>query len=253
MDGAIRLYKQAFKMWPALDSVTVGGLPRGVRDEAFNAGLSAMLLPSISVPMARLSRVVRQQSLLKAEDIAEIEDLRGRVLEVEQLAVNNPENAGHHAKVCVFLNNPPRFPAMETPESRAVIEKMLRFARGAWLQEDWSGDAGGLEGLHGLCFESLSIRVVEHWTYTEGGGLTDPLHYDVDSVLTIVALLHDDFEGGVFRTNEADGTHAEHAMVKGDAIVFLSHKYHNITPLMRGMRKSLVIELWQGGTGHAGR
>ena len=33
VDGAIKLYRQAFKSWPALDGVTIGGLPLGVREE----------------------------------------------------------------------------------------------------------------------------------------------------------------------------------------------------------------------------
>ena len=49
--------------------------------------------------------------------------------------------------------------------------------------------------------------MIEHWQYSVGGGLTDPFHNDVGSVLTIVAMLSraDDFEGGIFRTHETDG------------------------------------------------
>lgn len=102
---------------------------------------------------------------------------------------------------------------------------------------------------------SLSIRVVEHWHYDVGGGLVDNYHYDTDSVITIVALLSDasDFDGGTFRTFEHDGTHLEHPMLQGDVICFLSHKYHNIVALTRGIRRSMVVELWQGGIGHDGR
>jgi predicted 2-oxoglutarate/Fe(II)-dependent dioxygenase YbiX len=101
----------------------------------------------------------------------------------------------------------------------------------------------------------LSVRVVEHWQYEIGGGLTDPKHYDENSVLTLVTLLSDekDLTGGVFRTLEADGTHLEHPMKRGDAICFVSHKYHNVTPVTRGSRTSLVIELWQGTNSEGGR
>jgi predicted 2-oxoglutarate/Fe(II)-dependent dioxygenase YbiX len=76
----------------------------------------------------------------------------------------------------------------------------------------------------------LSSRVAEHWEYSVGGGLVDPLHYDVDSVLTIVALLFDEttFEGGTFRTYEAYDSQHEHPMAQGDVICFVSHKYHNV-------------------------
>ena len=85
--------------------------------------------------------------------------------------------------------------------------------------------------------------------------MIDDFHYDVDSVITIVALLNEsgDYDGGDFRTYECDSSHSVHAMEKGDAVCFVSHKYHNITAVTRGFRKSLVVELWQGGVGHCGR
>ena len=33
---------------------------------------------------------------------------------------------------------------------------------------------------------------------------------------------------------------------KGDAALFLSHKYHNVLPVTSGKRHVLVIELWNG-------
>lgn len=36
VNSAISIYKKAFRMWPALDSITLGGLPQGVRHEAQN-------------------------------------------------------------------------------------------------------------------------------------------------------------------------------------------------------------------------
>ena len=100
-----------------------------------------------------------------------------------------------------------------------------------------------------------ACRVIEHWEYEVGGGLPDDYHYDTDSVLTLVALLSEasDFDGGTFRTYECGDTQLEHTLNQGDVICFLSHKYHNIVPLTRGVRKSLVVELWQGGVGHEGR
>jgi len=90
---------------------------------------------------------------------------------------------------------------------------------------------------------------VELWHYEPGGGLTDEQHYDAGSVITIVCLACEgsDFTGGVFRTWEVGGEHLEHAMAHGDVICFVSHKYHNVTPVLSGRRVSLVIELWQGG------
>jgi len=76
------------------------------------------------------------------------------------------------------------------------------------------------------------------------------------SVLTLVVALNDpttDFDGGVFRTHEADGTQREHRLAPGDCLCLVSHKYHNVTPVTRGTRRSLVVELWEGGSRLHGR
>jgi hypothetical protein len=33
---------------------------------------------------------------------------------------------------------------------------------------------------------------------------------------------------------------------KGDAALFVSHKYHNVRPITAGKRTVLVVELWEG-------
>ena len=33
---------------------------------------------------------------------------------------------------------------------------------------------------------------------------------------------------------------------RGDAVVFRSEKIHNVSPITRGLRQSLVVELWAG-------
>ena len=256
VNGAISLYRKAFKVWPALDSVTCGGLPLSVREEAIAAGLSDILMDVVDVGSARATQVVISKGLLTAADLADIESVRQTAVADQTILENNPENATHFHKENTFLHMPPTFYAYEL--APVVIGKMLHFAGEAWEQADWSGTADCPGPLYAVSarggLPSLSIRVVEHWKYDVGGGLFDPVHYDVDSVLTIVALLNDehDFDGGCFRTNEPDGS-LEHPMCQGDVICFLSHKYHNITALTRGVRKSLVVELWQGGVGHTGR
>ena len=53
---------------------------------------------------------------------------------------------------------------------------------------------------------------------------------DQGSLLTIDVLLTDpaDIEGGVLQTLEADDQLRGHAWERGDALVFLSHKYHTL-------------------------
>lgn len=256
VEGAIRLYRRAYRMWPALDSITHGGLPRSVREEAIAAGLTEGLIDPVDVGSARAARVMHTRALLTADDIAAVEAVRLQVLNGQSELENNPQNAGHMLKVGTFLNNPPAYCMVN--EAPQVVGKMVRFAMQAWEAAGWSGTCDGCPGplarIEGGV-PSLSLRVIERWQYEVGGGLVDPRHYDVDSVLTIVALLSEssDFDGGVFRTFEPDDRHLEHPMQQGDVICFPSHKFHNITPLTRGVRRSLVVELWQGGVGQAGR
>jgi hypothetical protein len=256
VDGAISLYKRAFRQWPALDSISDGGLPRGVREQALTAGPACpcRLLSVIDVAAARASSVLCSRALFTAADLADIEAVRKGIADSEDILDNNPQNATHKHKMATFLNNPPVHSVRN--QAPHIIGKMLRFGLQAWEQASWGGSAEQPGPLHSVAgMPSLSIRVVEHWTYGVGGGLVDPEHYDVDSILTIVGLLSEasDYEGGAFRTYESDGSHLTHTMDQGDVICFLSHKYHNITPLTKGVRKSLVMELWQGGVGHSGR
>lgn len=235
-------------MWPALDSNTKGGLPSAVRDEARAARVSCRLLDFISVSQARESCVMHAPSLLSVHDIADVETVRCTIASLQSSLSNNPQNATHHHKVATFMNNPPEYPLRA--QAPHVVGKMVRFAMQAWKQANWSGDAvepGPLYEVQGGV-PALSVRVIEHWEYSVGGGLVDAEHYDVDSILTIVVLLSkaDEYAGGLFRTNEVGERHMIHEMNQGDAICFLSHKYHNITPLTWGCRKSLVMELWQG-------
>ena len=50
----------------------------------------------------------------------------------------------------------------------------------------------------------------------------------------------------LLQTLEADGTLLSHEWERGDALVFLSHKYHCVSQLTRGTRQVVVCELWQG-------
>jgi hypothetical protein len=42
----------------------------------------------------------------------------------------------------------------------------------------------------------------------------------------------DEYEGGAFQTLEADGTIKAHQYEQGDALVFVSHKYHCVAPVI---------------------
>ncbi|KAH8064094.1 hypothetical protein JL721_8500 [Aureococcus anophagefferens] len=89
----------------------------------------------------------------------------------------------------------------------------------------------------------VNFRTAEYHQYQPGGGLRDARHYDAGSLITMDLMLAApgaDFEGGAFVTPEADG------FDKGDLVLFVSHKYHNVEPVTRGTRVVLVAEPWRG-------
>ena len=94
----------------------------------------------------------------------------------------------------------------------------------------------------------IAPRCVEYHTVTPGGSLPFPTHYDAGSLVTIDVLLTDpsEFEGGQFSTLESDGTMQPHAFQKGDALAFVSHKFHCVSKVTAGQRNVLVMELWEG-------
>jgi hypothetical protein len=239
-----------------LDSVpTDGGLPRGVREDVDKIGfICEGMIAAIDCTLARESEVICERNLFGEEELSLIDTIVKEVQDRESVIDNNSQNAGHHKKICTFLSNPPH----NTFQKHTILlDKILHFAQFAWDKGKYSGTEqklGPLHAVHGGV-ASLHLRLVEHWEYSPGGGLVDPDHYDNNSVLTIVCLLSDSstFEGGIFRTNEPNGKMIEHTMNRGDVICFVSHKLHNVLPLTSGTRRSMVIELWQGGSGHHGR
>ena len=103
---------------------------------------------------------------------------------------------------------------------------------------------------------ALSVRCIELHLYTAGGGLTDPGHNDLGSVLTLSVMLSDpgpSERGGRFTTTDALGNTTAHELQKGDAILLCSETVHNVTTLAAGERNALVIELWTGKTNRRDR
>lgn len=260
--GAMRYYTKAYRQWASLDSILEGGVPVDVRKEAVQAGYlespQNVLLDVMDTTKARASTAVvcaSQQPLLSHEGIANLLKLQSSIYESQSPLENNPENQRHAHKQACMMNNPPHYRLQN--QYPAIVGKLLAFCQYACNEGEWASPGGPLEHVpqHDSILQTLSIRVMELWEYQVGGGLTDPYHYDTDSVITLVALLSDPshFDGGDFRTYELGDTHTTHPLGRGHAVAFCSHKYHNITPITRGCRKSLVMELWQGGVGHEGR
>lgn len=197
-------------------------------------------LPEVSV--ARKSKVVRAEQLLDSSDRANIAQVLREIAASEPPAhfgTNTLENADQSAKRCTFLHRRLDLLCSKAP---GVLEKVKFFAAQAFDSAGWGCVDGPLANFSET--DSLRVRVAEHWEYQRGGKLDDPWHYDGGSVMTVVVLLHDDFVGGAFCTHEPDGTMLEHPIRAGDAVCFVSHKYHNVSEVIAGVRRSLVVELW---------
>ena len=91
----------------------------------------------------------------------------------------------------------------------------------------------------------LHIRCVELHAYSVGGALVTPGHRDNGSKRTLIVQLSDAdaFDGGRFVTWH-EGAPVPHEMAAGDGLLIDSERMHNVQPVTRGLRHSLVIELW---------
>lgn len=102
----------------------------------------------------------------------------------------------------------------------------------------------------------ISVRVAEYHEMRVGGSLRNVEHYDIGSLLTVDIMLQEATEGAVFQTlestaqdqdrNDSNPYIKSHHFEAGDALVFVSHKYHCVSPLLEGSRKVLVVEFWSG-------
>jgi len=99
----------------------------------------------------------------------------------------------------------------------------------------------------------LNFRTCEIHEYGARGQLEECGHYDAGSLVTLDIMLADpakDFGGGNLLFPRVDGSVESVHLRKGDAAVFLSHKYHNVEPVTHGRRRVLVLELWDGPVRH---
>lgn len=195
---------------------------------------------SIDELLAQRTSVVYYPRLLEEADLEEV-----RKCQRAQLASGiRPQQHPHKRRT--FLSGGGAAAGGLQGCAPAVAARLVQAAARAHELGGWSEQVG--DALGDVDMHRLRIRVAEFWEYEPGGGLVDDYHYDTGSIVTIVCLAgkETDFTGGVFRTFEADGTHAEHILECGDALCLLSHKYHNVTPVITGHRHTLVLELWQG-------
>lgn len=120
------------------------------------------------------------------------------------------------------------------------IEKIIDAAFEADKGEGWNifkGNKG-----------DIKVRVIELHTVLKNGALAEQKHNDFGSHVTIDVMCssNDAFKGGEFCTLETDGNLKSYNFLKGDALIFPSHKYHCIQPVQEGERRVFVVELWEG-------
>ena len=202
-----------------------------------------MPLSNFDEATAQLTQCVRVRGLLSRDDIAAVHRagkeyaLRNPDATIDRSAWGQPSGTW----LVTFLNTDGAFESM-LPE----LYERIRRAAVTVDREHWNVTAD---------IEHVNYRVVEYHTMRSSldgkptkGGLHTKRHCDQGSLITIDILLTDpaDIDGGVLQTLEADGTLLDHSWEQGDALFFLSHKYHCVSELTRGTRNVMVCELWQG-------
>jgi len=104
--------------------------------------------------------------------------------------------------------------------------------------------------------KKLNFRTIEVHEYLPGGGLPERKHYDAGSLITVDVILADGFEGGKLYCpvyGEDENVVVRREVVEGggfsnvgDAVIFPSHKFHNVSQVTSGKRIVLVMEIWEG-------
>lgn len=191
---------------------------------------------------AQATRVVHVPKLLSEEELAAVLALHDDLQAQDKLG-SAGRTAGNQAAAyrqgvweTSYLSTDGHF-ARALPEIRAKLVGAMRAADEA---EGW--------GMVRRTTRELGLRCVELHRVGTGGSLPFLHHHDSGSLITLdVLCAHtSDFTGGQFRTLEASGEVTTHGFERGDALVFVSHKPHHVTPVLSGERRTLILELWEG-------
>jgi len=184
------------------------------------------------------TRVVHLKNAFTIEEMTALDDLYKRLRE-EDAAMGPGEFFKHsnidglrdsnHVYAFFHVNN------LIDRELPHILEKILRTMAEA---DEWDLlEPGG-----------HNVRVMEYHDYMPGGNQCDPHHRDGGSLVTMSIMLSDtsEFTGGEFTTEEEDGEDIEYDFQQGDALVFVSEKYHSVQVVETGRRRTLVTEIWSG-------
>lgn len=196
---------------------------------------------AMPVADAQRTEVVRIPGFLSLSEIESIHEAakEAAALVGREVRSDDRQNVGSEMWHVLHLNTDGMFDKL-LPKLRSKLEEAVRGVD--------SSTWGLIESVCGCNERPMTIRVAEYHKMKAGGSLSDPRHYDLDSLVTVDMMLasRDNFQGGVLETLECDGTLKQHTFEQGDALFFVSHKYHRVTPVTEGLRCVLVVEFWAG-------
>lgn len=193
----------------------------------------------VDVEWARTTSVVKLPNFLSNDEIDELHRVAAELQCDEASEYRGGRDAGTAWRV-LYLQAGNGFERL-LPQLHAKV-------RAAAADADAAGGWGLLSPLDP---DDWSLRCAEYHSMRRSGGLPDPGHYDNGSLVTVDIMLSRpgiDHVGGAFTTREPDGS--ERALyldfAQGDALAFVSHKPHFVSPLSDGVRRVLVVEFWRG-------
>ena len=208
-----------------------------------------MPLTNLDEAVAQRTSAIRVRGLLSREEIEAIHRAGAAMAQqrpdstIDRSAWGQPDGTW----LVTFLNTGGGFETALPEVYAKVRNAAIEVDRAHWNLTD------GIADVNYRCAEYHTMRAALDDGEPTRGGLRTRRHCDQGSLVTIDILLCDaaQIEGGVLQTLEPDGELRSHEWEQGDALVFLSHKYHCVSELRRGTRHVLVCELWQGTESHA--
>jgi hypothetical protein len=200
---------------------------------------------SMDVKTAQLTAAVRLEQIITPDEAKQIHAIAGRTPEggrdwTSQSAVKlGCEIRSQQSKLweVLFLHSHGAIMSQMPAFIDRVVERVVALDR----SQHW-----GFQ----LATGNFSLRACEyHSQVAPSEALADIHHYDQDSLVTVDIMLSDpavEFSGASIQTLRADGEMESHSVQQYDALCFVSHKYHSVTPLRAGRRVVCVLEFWRG-------
>ena len=206
----------------------------------------------LSPKEAQHKKPYRRKSLLSGDEILTLKETIERWKSLKSIGVVERDSQGRQVEA--DSNRTPVWTTAYAHTDRhfqLAFPELLERIRRVVLDADEEATWGVLKGREAT---SLNFRTIEFHRYESGGSLSNwrDEHFDDGSLITIDIMLSDpdagDFVGGelVFPTEDGSFDSSVETFEIGDAMLFVSHKPHNVRPVVKGVREVLVLELWEG-------